>query len=38
VDENGVETAEMLEEEKELEIMESKEVKRKKKDENQPPA
>ena len=38
VDENGVETAEMLEEEKDLEIMESKEVKRKKKDENKPPA
>ena len=38
MDENGVETAEMLEEEKELEIMESKEVKRKKKAGNKPPA
>ena len=38
VDENGMETAEMLEEEKQLEMLESKEVKRKQMDGNKPPA
>ena len=38
VDEEGIETAEMLEEEKQLARMETKEVKRKQKDGNKPPA
>ena len=37
MDEEGIETAEMLEEEKQLARMETKEVKRKQKDGNKPP-